>query len=461
MRAIVLRDSSPETAGTWPAVETLSVTDLFGRYTYRKLQLGTFGSSDSGIALLYGGNGSGKTTLLRLLYACLSPEVNQGLRTYIASTPFREFAVDLRDGTALLLRKTSGLIGSYDFIIKGPRASGKFSVRADDAGAIKASANPDLEPLKIELKKIGLDLLFLHDTRRIQSTFRVIHPPNSWTTTHYWQVLQAQRVKEFDVDVFHPPEERENTSLPVKAVVASAYDWIRRRATREGSTGELDASLVYLQVIKTLSQIGPSKVEASPLKENLVASLAKLKEETAAYIGHGLLSDYPFDSLIEVLNSAPAGRIPEISNVLTPYVNSIRTRVQALEGIRKIVSVFESEINGYLRDKHVTVNVLEGIRFSDGVHELDVESLSSGERQLVFLFCAALLSRVGSSLFIIDEPELSLNPTWQRKLVSSLSNLARGGQTQFIMATHSIEILSKHRSSVVELLPRATASQDH
>jgi ABC-type Mn2+/Zn2+ transport system ATPase subunit len=453
------RRSSSDRAGSWPAVETLSITDLFGRYTYPDIQIGAPTAAGGEIALLYGENGSGKTTLLRLLYACLSPEPTRGLRTFIASTPFRTFSLTLRDGTSIRAIKTGALIGSYEFVMTGPQGSHSFTIQTDDAGTVKRSLNPDVEELSAALGRIGLELLFLHDTRRIESTFRIIREPSRWD--HFRYYIHAQRSRDEDNEFILPtPDGREEGTLPIKTVVASAYEWIRGRAARQGSTGELDASLVYLQVIKALSQAGPSKVEPSPLKENLVASIYRLKEQSRTFINHGLLSDYPFESLTGVLDAAPEARIPDISKVLSPYLESISTRIQALAEVQDIVSVFESEMNSYLRDKRVNVNVIEGIRFNDGKNELDVSALSSGERQLVFLFCAALLSRSGSSLFIIDEPELSLNPTWQRKLVGSLSNLVKGAQTQFFMATHSIEILSKHRSSVQRLISHAAAPQD-
>ena len=52
---------------------------------------------------------------------------------------------------------------------------------------------------------------------------------------------------------------------------------------------------------------------------------------------------------------------------------------------------------------------------------------------------------------MIDEPELSLNVKWQRELTKTLLGFIVGTRTQFILATHSIELLSRRQDCVVKL----------
>ena len=92
----------------------------------------------------------------------------------------------------------------------------------------------------------------------------------------------------------------------------------------------------------------------------------------------------------------------------------------------------------------VTVAAFDG-------QQLSPTALSSGEKQLLLLCCNTLVARGRSSLFLIDEPELSLNIKWQRRLVESLLGLAVNRNVQFIFATHSFELLAPHEKSVLEL----------
>lgn len=462
MTTITIRSIDERASENWPAVEAIAIEQLFGRYNYPYLRFGSPNDHDGDIALFYGENGSGKTTLLRLIYACLSPAPKEGLRTTISKIPFRTFSVYLRDGTLINVEKLDDLIGSFSFTISGPREYVSFHVKADDSGAITKNRNPEIDGLEDALRQLKLDLLFLHDTRRIQSTYNAIQAPNSWPTSRKRIISSLHKYIAIDDDYITISEdEMSDTILPLKLVISSTYDWIRRQAARQGSTGDSDASRVYLQVIKSLSYADGLNTKKDTSREDIIRNLTRLQHQTETYINYGLLSEYPFENLKEIITLTSDARLAEISTVLLPYLNSISTRIEALDETHKIISTFEREINSYLRDKKISINVIDGIHFSDERGEIDVDSLSSGERQLVFLFCAALLSRVGSSLFIIDEPELSLNVKWQRKLVSSLAHLVKGGQTQFIMATHSIEILSKHQNSVVELISRVHTPQDN
>jgi len=65
--------------------------------------------------------------------------------------------------------------------------------------------------------------------------------------------------------------------------------------------------------------------------------------------------------------------------------------------------------------------------------------LSSGEKQLLILLIETLLQREQPTIFIADEPELSLHVVWQEKLIGSLRQL--NPNAQIIAATHSPDIV--------------------
>ena len=75
---------------------------------------------------------------------------------------------------------------------------------------------------------------------------------------------------------------------------------------------------------------------------------------------------------------------------------------------------------------------------TDDGQEIGLSSLSSGEKQAIWLFVQTLLVK-GNSL-LIDEPEISLNIDWQKKLLSSMLQLEP--RVQLIVATHSPEIMA-------------------
>lgn len=68
------------------------------------------------------------------------------------------------------------------------------------------------------------------------------------------------------------------------------------------------------------------------------------------------------------------------------------------------------------------------------------DDLSSGEKQLYIKLVELLLIDPSESLILIDEPELSLHPTWQSKFIKILKKI--GKSNQIIMATHSPYIIN-------------------
>ncbi len=105
-----------------------------------------------------------------------------------------------------------------------------------------------------------------------------------------------------------------------------------------------------------------------------------------------------------------------------------------------------------MRSKKIKFDISKGIRITSRKGDLiEPGKLSSGERQLLLLFCNTITALDRQSIFIIDEPEISLNIKWQRKLIDSLIKCVRDNPVQYIFATHSFEILSEHLDNVVKL----------
>ena len=83
--------------------------------------------------------------------------------------------------------------------------------------------------------------------------------------------------------------------------------------------------------------------------------------------------------------------------------------------------------------------------------EFDINSLSSGEKQLIIFF-ANLIFGVNdrkNGIFIVDEPELSLHLTWQKLFIEQ--TLKINNNIQLIFATHSPEIVGRHRDKMYKL----------
>jgi predicted ATP-binding protein involved in virulence len=70
---------------------------------------------------------------------------------------------------------------------------------------------------------------------------------------------------------------------------------------------------------------------------------------------------------------------------------------------------------------------------------IDIDDLSSGEKEILFVFTALYRLRLRNSVILFDEPDLHLNEEVQRKIPSLLQGL--GKNNQIWIATHSVSIM--------------------
>ena len=84
--------------------------------------------------------------------------------------------------------------------------------------------------------------------------------------------------------------------------------------------------------------------------------------------------------------------------------------------------------------------------------EFDINELSSGEKQLFLRTLAIRMLNPENSIILIDEPELSLHPKWQQRIVDVYRKI--GKNNQIIIATHSPHILGSVRKENIMLLDK-------
>ena len=85
-------------------------------------------------------------------------------------------------------------------------------------------------------------------------------------------------------------------------------------------------------------------------------------------------------------------------------------------------------------------------------NKLSFEDLSSGEKQLISLVAQLFVADIKDSIILIDEPEFSLHPSWQNKIVGVLQRYADEYNCQVILATHSPHIIGSVRPEQLRLL---------
>jgi ABC-type dipeptide/oligopeptide/nickel transport system ATPase subunit len=232
-------------------------------------------------------------------------------------------------------------------------------------------------------------------------------------------------------------------------------EWARSRALEGSNLGQRDVNVIYIDLLKRLSRAN----EFPESLTELIAKLALQGQRSALFSRFGLTSEIDVNSIIDVISGTPPARQNVMAQVVKPYMDSNEARFAALDSLQQTLATFVDELNtAFFQNKEVGFDLGQGVKISSGGSPLDPKVLSSGEKQLLVLFCNVAQASNGQSIFIIDEPELSLNVSWQRRLIDALQKLA-SENAQFILATHSLELLSRHRSNVTKLVDRGSGQK--
>jgi ABC-type cobalamin/Fe3+-siderophores transport system ATPase subunit len=451
------------------AVATITVRELFGLYSYRLPQEGSLGPA----AILYGDNGSGKTTILRLLFNLLSSADNKGHRTVLSQVPFRFLEVALTNGVRLTAERTAdSLVGKYLL-----RIYEKDSISAEWDYVPRPERRPSETDVEVVIMEEGKPPILRRRQRspedRIRGEAHYLKRLKEVAPTSF--ILSAERHLSSDaladpndeVELrrymrYEEPKKVEDLYIRGRQIALSqassaAARWLGRQAIQGTNIGSTNVHSVYVDIVNRLVRTNrPSEhgTDGNFDPTALIARLETIAHRTKAYSVYELASPLDVAQFINALTTRSPSRLRLIVDVLEPYLSALEARLDALKPIFDITERFTGSINSFLVDKRLTFGLTQGLKIFNRIdQELQPGQLSSGEQQLFLLFCHVLVSSEIQSLFIIDEPEISLNIKWQRRLVQSLLEVTQGTSTQFILASHSIELLAQHSEKVVKLTP--------
>lgn len=110
-----------------------------------------------------------------------------------------------------------------------------------------------------------------------------------------------------------------------------------------------------------------------------------------------------------------------------------------LTRIKDRISLFCNIVNSLFTATGKSIEI-EGNKFiiNAGGDSLPLQSLSSGEKQLLLILLMVFLTDGKESVILIDEPENSLDISWQYRLINLLVEL--NPNAQFFITTHSPSI---------------------
>ncbi|PET28314.1 hypothetical protein CN518_24535 [Bacillus anthracis] len=108
----------------------------------------------------------------------------------------------------------------------------------------------------------------------------------------------------------------------------------------------------------------------------------------------------------------------------------------------KILKLNENTYRELIEYEEEKLLYLNDIFFEKNGSIVCLDNMSSGEKMFFIRVFSLLASIENNSLIIIEEPELHLNPSWTKQIITMLQMLFSSYQAHFVISTHSYSFIN-------------------
>lgn len=403
---------------------------------------------EQGRLILVGENGSGKTSVLRILYYCLTcnwrklseedfskieivfgTELKSITHDQIGNFRLDEVPVELLEELPLSVRRRIEINHEHEYGID------EIVEMLRDTGMPERIYKNKIKRLYQATENISEDMETISNWIRDKLPYQIIYYP----TYRRYEKASEQRELSY-ISHLNRRIEQDRCSIEVAQggmqdvhhKIQRALDSIEKAYNITSSQLNLNCFKGILkQEFKNIKNI--SSEQATPeYIETVFDSIIGFSplEEDVAQLKERLLNILEQDSIEE-----------EYDKIVVYFYQMLLQRYKNLKEKEKELEQFFYACNQYLTNKrfeYIPHEFKYSIMLDTHTGEkkdMNIEQLSSGEKQIVALFCYLYLHDDIPQMVIIDEPELSLSVEWQERI---LENVLEGPMcSALVVATQS------------------------
>lgn len=319
-------------------ISYIAVEELFGLYTYRLPEQGSFANA----AILYGDNGVGKSTILRLTFHLLSAATDRGHRSALFDAPFKTLEVGLASGVVLRAGRTDKRTGgALELTIqKGSEKRAEWlyfpahkepsdeilfpEFEIDKDGKVrvlstksrsKSSIPTGEEAYLSELRTLVPRLFMLNSDRRLSSD----------TLPDPREDIELRNLTRYPDNKKSVDVVTRSREIALAQAMENAATWVRNKALQGANQGSMNVHGVYVDVLRRLITSPASKSEALQTLDTkaLIEELGLIETRTRDLARYELatpLTTTEFQKALETKNEEKRSLAAEL---LDPYVKSL------------------------------------------------------------------------------------------------------------------------------------------
>ena len=424
------------------------IEKLLGRFTYK---IDTRNRDD--ITILIAPNGHGKTVLLNIIDWSLKADIEK-----LKESNFEYLELHFDDSSVLCVtrtpnRRTGNSLIEYKFIF--------------DKHTIQYSSNEDSSALNLEgllaptfkhIMEDDTDSMSFKEWSYIVSRERNRKKQNNEISNQ--RLLNSLKQTDCNyISVQRTVESLEHLSgsRMISSEAISQQHGITKRSNELISI--IDDTVKKLAVeSQSLDRTFPQRVLArieqdkrAYSEETIRTRLSELEKEREELSEYHLLRDTESQLTLPEIKFDV-----QLRNVLQTYLSDANHKLSIIRPLKKKIKTFIDILNEKFEYKKVITDNDNPIRIiSNEGDKIDLLSLSSGEQHEFILLYDLIFRSQPGSVFLIDEPEISLHVAWQKRFLSDLSRIRELSPFQAIIATHSPQIISSFDDCVVDLAEQA------